>query len=518
MAERVYYVYKDDKGDYYFYDTESGTSTYDRPTSGSFLDPENDQPVTVPTKHSKRSKKVGRQTSVEWAGTPEPSPPPSREARHTMSVITTSKAVSAPISSALAAPVASSFPTCASLSRPPALKDPGDSKFQIREYADQFFRTHKEGSVFSRKKVSADAITNWQGEPIHAPLLQTHTKVSEKLAVEAFKLILGFSGKAGTQAQATKIVEMMISCPDVRDEIYFQLIKQTRGNSDRECLVRVWQLFVIVASLIPSSAAADDWIKSHICRSAQHPSQKVMDLVQFAFIRFSVTMTRNKAPASVTPALIQSISGELENGKQSFGVSLYEQMLHQRSTHPNLPIPYVLHVMTERLIEKGAEKTEGIFRIPGNGKKVLELEAQVNVGNLALRDGDLHDVGSLFKSWFAKLGEPIVHESLVDSLKAAAEAQKGFLPFLESLPQPHFISLKYLIGFLQRLSKFADVTRMGAKNFAMVFAPNIVSLDSVKDPMQIASLTDMIQEFLAWLIGTWDTADIYPVPEPLLGN
>jgi hypothetical protein len=336
------------------------------------------------------------------------------------------------------------------------------------------------------------------------------------MSIEAFKLILKFGGSGGTPGLGSKLIEMMIGCSELRDEVYFQLLKQTRGCRDRNILIKMWQLLLVVITLIPPSKEAEDYVRAHVARSVTGPSEKVCDLANLSFIRLSVTVARAKPATSVSAAVVQAICESVENGKQTFGVSLYELMFHQRKTHPNLPLPYVLHVMTERLIEKGAERTEGIFRIPGNGKRVLDLEAQVNSGNLALKDGDLHDVGSLFKSWFAKLGEPIVAEGLVDSMKAAAEAGGGFLGFIESVPEGHRIALKYLVGFLRRLVPFSDVTRMGAKNFAMVFAPNVVSLDSVKDPMQIASLTDMIQEFLAWLIAHWDTADIYPVPPALL--
>jgi hypothetical protein len=361
-----------------------------------------------------------------------------------------------------------------------------------------------------------DALTAWQADPLNAPLLQAHTKVSAKLATDAFRQILAYTSATGTIAQAAKLVDMLSSCPEVRDEVFFQLIKQTRTNPDQNCEIKTWELFLIVATLFPSSRNSETWIKSHIARHINTQNQRVADLVQFTYIRFSARCASGKPADGITTKILQSIPKEVDDGKRSFGASLYEQLFHQRVNRPRLPYPYVLYALTEKLFEKGADRTEGVFRIPGNGKKILDLEAQVNSGDLSL-NGDLHDVGSLFKSWFVKLPEPIVGEDRFAGLKAAYE-KGNFLDFINELPRAPQITLKFLIGFLQRLSKASEVTRMTPKNLGMVFAPNIVALDHIKDPLQIARATEMIQEFLVSLVSDWDTTDIYPTPPSMLGE
>jgi hypothetical protein len=208
--------------------------------------------------------------------------------------------------------------------------------------------------------------------------------------------------------------------------------------------------------------------------------------------------------------MVQQIPQEVDKGTQWFGVSLYEQLFHQRTTHPHCPFPRVLHIMTERLFELGIEQVEGVFRIPGNGKTIVQLEQAVNTGDFSL-SGDVHDVGSLFKSWFAKLPEPIVGAEMLGALKTTFET-KEYAKFVTQLPNAHQITLRYLIGFLQRMIKVAAVTRMSDKNFAMVFSPNLVALDNIKDPLQIARYAEMIQEFVGSLILHWDTSDVYPPP------
>jgi hypothetical protein len=527
MTDKIYFVYDDDDGYLYYYDQDTKECTYERPASGHLMDPNTKLHYKFPHRRSHSSKKSKDSTNSNQSNEPQLLPVlrrPSNVAKLAASSAELRRTIvidiPAPIlnydevavlskSGASSANHSSILPDAGALALPAEVSD-AIHKFQVSDYANQFFRVHRQGHVFARKQVSMDALTTWQKEPLSAPLLQVHTKASQKLAIDAFKLILAYTSPTGTAAQASRIIDMMAGCPEVRDEIYFQLIKQTRSNPDRDCQIKTWQLFVIVASLIPSTRNSEDWIKSHVSRHISSESPEISELAQFTYIRFSATCAKGKVVPNVTQKMLQMIPQEVDKGTQWFGVSLYEQLFHQRTTHPHCPFPRILHVMTEKLFEKGIESVEGVFRIPGNGKVILQLEEAVNTGDLTL-DGDVHDVGSLFKSWFAKLPEPIVGAEMLGALKTTFET-KEYAQFVTQLPKAHQITLRYLIGFLQRMIKFQEVTRMGAKNYAMVFSPNLVALDNIKDPLQIARYAEMIQEFVASLIGSWNTSDVYPPP------
>lgn len=45
-------------------------------------------------------------------------------------------------------------------------------------------------------------------------------------------------------------------------------------------------------------------------------------------------------------------------------------MAVQIITHPDLPIPRVLPFLTNAIISLGGCRTEGIFRVPGDGERV----------------------------------------------------------------------------------------------------------------------------------------------------
>jgi len=52
---------------------------------------------------------------------------------------------------------------------------------------------------------------------------------------------------------------------------------------------------------------------------------------------------------------------------------------------------------------------------------------------------------------------------------------EGVRSLLAQMPTSHFANLRYLIKFLSYLTSFAHKTRMSAKNYALVIAPNILS-------------------------------------------
>jgi hypothetical protein len=181
-------------------------------------------------------------------------------------------------------------------------------------------------------------------------------------------------------------------------------------------------------------------------------------------------------------------------------------------------VPYFLHYASNLLLAKGAEKAEGIFRISGSGRAVKELEAEVEQGNLAALDGAaLHDLGSLFKSWFALLPESIVSSELVKDLRVVIGTTQDVVSFTERLPRAYSITLQFLIGFLQKLTAAEAETKMSAMNYGIVFAPNIVEIEATMDQLSSqASKTGC--EFIVLLIENWDTSAVYPLNPQMLGE
>jgi hypothetical protein len=66
------------------------------------------------------------------------------------------------------------------------------------------------------------------------------------------------------------------------------------------------------------------------------------------------------------------------------------------------------------------------------------------------------------------------------------------------------------------MTRAQDQTKMTEVNLSIVFAPNLLDLAAVGDPLKISEASQMAQDFLSSLMRNWDTSDIYPPAPELL--
>jgi hypothetical protein len=391
-------------------------------------------------------------------------------------------------------------------------------QFQVRDFAEQFFREQRAGRMFQRRRVSADLLVCWQTEPLKQPLLQSTNRSFSKAATDCFRDILTYSGadlesiEIGAPAVALRVANLGIVCPELRDEIFSQLLKQTNDNPVPSMLRRTWELFLISASLFPSSKSSEIWIKAHCARNTNHTDVRVCDLAQLTYIRFNVQCVQGATQTSeVTTEDITRIIQSLDTGTATFGASLYEQMWNQRDSHASCPVPFTLHMIAETLFAAGAEAHEGVFRLAGRLARVDEVAELINMGEVALDGLSIDDLASLMKLWFRKLPEKLLTEKEAVQLCLGAMRTKDYVAFVASLPRLHQSVLMYLIGVLQRFVKAQETTKMTARNLAICFAPNIVQLSATFDPFAMQKQNDIIVDLIVALVEKLDTSAIYPL-------
>jgi hypothetical protein len=395
----------------------------------------------------------------------------------------------------------------------------GIAKFRLENYAQQFFRERRGQHAFLRKTVDANVQTDFSAAPIEGSLLSALDPKMQKLASKCFRLILGYTGVAPAKSPAEcaeQLVGTLYSTPALRDEVMFQLAKQTRNNPNERWLVETWKLFLIVVTYFPSTHDSEVWIRSHFTSEIHNENQAIADLAQFCFIRFTARCAVGKPLADPPDGYLLQVPSHHQTSRALFGASIYEQLWNQRRSVRKLPIPYILPHMADNLLRKCAEQCEGIFRLPGNMKTVAMMAEAANQGREMIAQAPIHDIGSLFKMWFRDLPDPVVNIDSVDELRNVWET-KEYVKFAESLPPAHKLTLMYLVGFLQRLARAEAVTLMSQKNLAIVFAPNIVQVQTT-NPATMKLFSDIGQEFLITLIATWDTSYIYPLNPEMLSE
>ncbi|EFX85308.1 hypothetical protein DAPPUDRAFT_7698, partial [Daphnia pulex] len=96
------------------------------------------------------------------------------------------------------------------------------------------------------------------------------------------------------------------------------------------------------------------------------------------------------------------------------------------------------------------------------------------------RWNDVNAISSVMKSFFRKLPDPLVTSELygavieASKLEPEQERLNCIKRLVDDLPDPHYSTLRYLVGHLSRVAGSSDVNKMNARNLATVFGPTLV--------------------------------------------
>ena len=73
----------------------------------------------------------------------------------------------------------------------------------------------------------------------------------------------------------------------------------------------------------------------------------------------------------------------------------------QERNYPDKKVPIILPFLADGILALGGTKSEGIFRVPGDGDLVSELKLRIDKGYYSLDTvDDPHVLASLLKLWF----------------------------------------------------------------------------------------------------------------------
>ncbi|KAH9261246.1 hypothetical protein BASA81_000950 [Batrachochytrium salamandrivorans] len=142
----------------------------------------------------------------------------------------------------------------------------GVPHFSMEEYVKANFNMQRKG-IFG-KQTTVEKVLNWKDEMIRKPLHKMPDRAMESECVQAFKNILSYMGQRNSSkddiGHATKLLHNSVHAPEVfRDEIFCQIVKQTRSNPDAESTVKGWQLMSIVAGTFPPSKKLEKYLLSY---------------------------------------------------------------------------------------------------------------------------------------------------------------------------------------------------------------------------------------------------------------
>ncbi|CAD7703005.1 unnamed protein product [Ostreobium quekettii] len=168
--------------------------------------------------------------------------------------------------------------------------------------------------------ISLDDMLLHSVDPIPTSLLKMPNDQATK-AVKMFNSLLKFTGDASFDVSdvqqmeiAQKLLHNGLKRAEMKDELYMQLLKQTRGNPNFESKLRAWQLFHLVASTMPPSKDYVGLVSQYI-HSVCHEDSEPEETRQIATHTWNALKRSAKAGARRSLPTVEEIEALLSRRK-----------------------------------------------------------------------------------------------------------------------------------------------------------------------------------------------------------
>ncbi|KAL1464328.1 hypothetical protein WDU94_003985 [Cyamophila willieti] len=390
-------------------------------------------------------------------------------------------------------------------------------------YAPDNLNIHKKGLF--RKNLSVKDMLSWSVDPISQPMTVLQDKTLKKEARDLFKLVQIYMGdrktKVGTQSLnsvALEICTLGYTKPQLRDELYIQICKQTSENPKRESLRRGWELMAICLAFFPPSPRLQSYLDGYMNRH-RNPNYDFPEVgkwpIHIQVSHYATVACKRLERGGVggkrqprKPSVDEIEQARLQIFRPSmFGGTLAEVMALQRDRFPHHRLPWIQTTLSEQVLRLGGQQTEGIFRVSADMDEVTCLKLTLDRWDLPQSPPlDAHTPASLLKLWYRELYEPLIPDSLYGECVTHCESPCIVLSLVDKLPELNRLVLCYLVHFLQMFAKpdVVQMTKMDANNLAMVMAPNCLRCTS-SDPCVIFDNARKEMAFMRTLIQHLDT-------------
>jgi hypothetical protein len=375
---------------------------------------------------------------------------------------------------------------------------------------DHLRRPHK---LFGRSSsASADEICLADDNSSSIPVLKKVDDRKVKNAKALFTYILSY-GKRDKAQPISSYLNMLKDSPELIDEAFIQLIRQTRNNPSIDAMHRMWDLLFVISTLFSPSPFIQGVVRHVLAKSAFGQNKAVAQIAQVTYLRFDARCRSCSSMRAIPPGLTE-IPAQLEDCPYVIGMSLFELMWRQRKSHPRLPIPLLMHKFCEYLIEKGALESEGTFQQAPPWASLEKLASILDSGRDIFAESDLAGMAGLFKKWLLELPVSLIPPEAYPSLVAQRKSMK-FIQVIEAIPRVHRDSLAYLVGFLKVFAAANEKTKVDPETVARLFGSNCMRV-VLDRPEEIRESSELAREVMQKLIDSWDVQRLYPLDPELL--
>ncbi|OHT10494.1 hypothetical protein TRFO_20157 [Tritrichomonas foetus] len=393
-------------------------------------------------------------------------------------------------------------------------------QYDFVDYARDNFRNEKSTSKKGSDK-GEDALISFSDKPLQKPLLKKLKPNLKTFGTTISTSILQFMGVIHGHNMivvARNLCKILQVHPELVDEAFFQIIKQTTNNPNPKWTENGYLLFIIISYLFRPRKSLRPYIISYSVKHLLDPVFKVRELFSFSLIRLESRFLRSNYKDEITIDLVKSIPALLERAQTLFYCSICEIMWFQRKKYPKLTIPLPLFVIVKELLNKKALQTKNLLDLPVNDSIIDQWILDMTNDYHVIEKGTVGDLMGLLKRWLFTISDPIVPRATFNSF-VHCETKEDLLNYAITILSPHLESLKYLIGFLQ------DILAHGAENgatfdkIADTFGPLIVNPAELIHTQEIVdAINNKGIEFIQLLVKTWKVTDVYPPTNEVLSE
>lgn len=217
-----------------------------------------------------------------------------------------------------------------------------------------------------------------------------------------------------------------------------------------------------------------------------------------------LTTIAKKGPRGKPPTCLEiETASDAAFNPSAFGESLEAIFRLQQRTYADAKVPIILPFLADGIIALGGTRTEGTWRVSGDGDTVSDLKVRIEKGYYNLEGehvfcsltrislntcillsspgiDDCHVPASLLKLWLRELEEPLIPTDMYNECLASAKDPDQVVDIVRRLPTINRRVVLFVISLLQLFlqDNIQTVTKMNSVNLALVMAPNLLRCDS----------------------------------------
>ncbi|XP_024397614.1 kinesin-like protein KIN-14I isoform X2 [Physcomitrium patens] len=347
----------------------------------------------------------------------------------------------------------------------------------------------------NRDKYTVEDMLCFQREPIPTSLLRINADLVSR-AVKLFQVLLKYIGvpEGGPSSPPTgqeqiellkKLYKHTLKRSELRDELFAQLVKQTRNNSDRTSLLKTWELLYMCSSAMPPGKEFGAYLSEYVHDVANSPG--VDSSVQALALNTGEALKRSVkgGPRRVDPTQ-EEIEALLEGRKLTtiafFLDETFEDITYDMSTTVSDAVEELAGI-----IKLSSFHTFSLFecRKSLNGSRAVDAAIEEHIG---LDDNKyIGDIVAEFKLSRDRSKGELFQSKLLFKKRLFRESD-------EAITEPMFVQLCYIQSQHDFLLGNYPVGREDAAQLAAL--QTIADLGSIPNPETSAEWNSMLDCYL----------------------